>query len=522
MSTDETQPYDRLEAALLEYELAREQGKPPDRDAFLVKYADLADKLGPLFDAVGQIEQVARPLRESQEGKLSLEIPSLDGYEILEEIGHGAQGVVYKARHLALNLIVALKLLRPDWLAGLDEPTRREAIEQFRTEAQAASRLQHPNRVHILDVKEDKGRPFIVMEFIQGCTLAEMLKRGGVSQLAVVEYLTSIAEALQDAHEHGIIHRDIKPGNILIERGEAKLTDFGLALMVSPDAAPAEQSVREQARMAGTLPYMSPEQTWNADRVTVLSDVYNLGATLYEALTGTPPFTANSPSELITKIRECEPDPPRRHRSNIDAELERICLRCLRKTPVERYTARELAEALRDFTHRLQDIERFPKLGTWMLATGPLHLVIDLVVWWMLQGSFWEPVVWLLMFSHYVKLFSVLLLAVPISGRQSPHWRDPWAIWVGHAVALRTGLAVPAREVILLMYSVVAALSGMAHFIEASKSPRTYYWGPIGFWLVGVVMLFHREAAPIYFGAYYTLGLLAYGLHLRKLGRQLG
>src|SRR5262245_64309595 len=140
----QTEPYDRLEAALVEYELAQEQGKALDRDAFLALYADLADELRPLFDAVTQIEQLARPLREALGGKPPLAVPAPDGYEVLELIAIGGMGVVYKARQTGTEQLVALKLLRPDWLAGLDELTRRQALEQFRIEARAAARLQHP------------------------------------------------------------------------------------------------------------------------------------------------------------------------------------------------------------------------------------------------------------------------------------------------------------------------------------------------------------------------------------------
>src|SRR5262249_31754612 len=153
---------------------------------------------------------------------------------------------------------------------------------------------------------------------------------------------------------------------------------------------PAEQSVRERARVAGTLPYMSPEQTQGADQVTVRSDVYSLGATLYETLTGTRPFTGTSRDELIKQILECEPDPLTRHNPNINSELERICLRCLHKNSEQRFaSAGELAEALRNYRTDSDYLKNFTTLGTLMIGLGPIHLVIDLVVYWMLQGSFW-------------------------------------------------------------------------------------------------------------------------------------
>jgi serine/threonine protein kinase len=537
----QTEPYDRLEEAFVEYELAREQGKALDRDKFLAQYPDLADELGPLFDAVPRVEQILCPLRESLGGKLPLALPALDGYEILEEIGHGAMGVVYKARQKGIEQLVALKLLRPDWLAGLDESIRREALEQFRNEGRAAARLQHPNRVRILHSGEHEGRSFYAMELIEGCSLADKLKRpGGVTKEKVVEYLASIAGAVQDAHDRGILHRDIKPGNILIDEptDEAKLTDFGLAMIAPPVAGAAEQSVREQKRVVGTLPYMPPEQTQDADAVTVHSDVYSLGATLYEALTGVQPFTGNSRVELLDKIRKCEPERPHKHNRDINPQLERICLRCLCKVPEERFTARELAESLRDWEKRLHYIRIFTAAGTGTIVWGQILLLTNLVIYWMLQGSFWEPGVWLLIFFPSVvrncadnlwryRMDNLCRYRRGHGG--PPGWREWSTLWGGClaasamiAVALRTGVAVPARDVILVMYPVFAALLGWGFFIEASKMAWKMSWGPIGFWLLFVIMLFHREAAPIYYGVYYALASLAYGLYLRKLGKQLG
>jgi serine/threonine-protein kinase len=529
-STEPYEPDDRLHEAIASFEQARDDGLNPDPAEWLDRYPDVAERLWRYFADCKRLVRRAEPLRPPAP-VAGLPRP-FGAYELLEEIGRGGMGVVYKARQPGTDQLVALKLLRPDWLARLDEPTRRLALEQFRNEARAAARLQHRNRVRILHLGEHEGRPFYAMELIEGCSLADKLTRRGVSKEAGVTYLISIAEALQDAHDHGILHRDIKPGNILIDEQDdvAKLTDFGLAMSAPPGTGPAEQSVREQAQVAGTLPYMSPEQTQGADGVTVRSEVYSLGATLYETLTGTRPFTGAPPAELIARILDGKPDPPRRHNPNIDPELERICLRCLRKDQKQRFaTAGELAEALRNYRTDRDYLRNFTTLGTLMIGLGPINLVIDLVVYWMLQGSFWEPVVWLLMFSHCLLKFPALLLARRFPRQQGgPGRREYWMLWGGHivatvgiAVALRTELAVPPRDVILLMYSVFAALNGWAYFIEASKMSWKLSWGPVGFWLVGVAMLFHREAAPIYFGVYLALATVAYGLYLRKLGKQL-
>jgi hypothetical protein len=258
--------------------------------------------------------------------------------------------------------------------------------------------------------------------------------------------------------------------------------------------------------------------------------VYSLGATLYEALAGTPPFTGTSRAKLLARIRDGEPEPPRRHNPDIDLELERICLRCLCKEPEQRFaSARELATALDNYRTDRDYLSNFTTRGTTIIVWGQIHLAINLVIYWMLQGSFWEPGVWLLIFFPSVVRSYEYNLGQASRRQGGLSRRQTWALWGGCiaatamiAVALRTGLAVPARDVILVMYPIFAALVGWVFFIEASKMAWKMSWGPIGFWLLFVIMLFHREAAPIYYGVYYALASLAYGLYLRKLGKQLG
>ncbi len=538
-SIAKTRPYqpERLEEALAEFEQAREEGRSLDREAFLARYPGLTAELGPLLQAAERIDQVARPLRQALEGRAVAPFPQLEEYTILEEIGRGGMGVVYKARQKGTEQIVALKMLHPDWIERLDLDSQHKAIGQFQFEVQAAARLRHPNRVRILHLGQQDGRPFYAMELIEGKSLAEKIKQAeGVSKEAALRYLASIAEAVHEAHQRGILHRDLKPHNILIDErtDEALLSDFGLAKMDRP--APAvevcEESVRSQVRLAGTIPYMSPEQTEDADRVTPASDVYSLGATLYELLTGKPPFEGKSRQELIDRIRYKKVVPPRKRRPGVSPRIEAICLKCLEKDPEERYrTALEFAQELRRYLQDVRHAGNFVGMGTLMLVLAPVVLLINLGVYLLIQHNAWEPFIWLLMFSMYPALFSVFLLAPPKdSGHEGAlSRRELWGIWGGKlfaalsiSIALRVHFATEPKTALLLVYPVFAALSGMAVFAWVSKMPRVLYLLAAGCWFTGIYMMIGRlERAPLYYGLACLVGCSIWGLYLRKLGKEL-
>ncbi len=529
MPTTETTAWltaDPLAEALAEYEMAHDEGRPLDRQAFLEQHAAVAADLAPLLDALERIDALARPFRSAMEGKPSLPFPHLEGYEILQEIGRGGMGVVYKARQKGTEQLVALKMLRPGSVG-------QEIVEQFRIEAQAAARLRHPNRVRILHLGEHEGQPFYAMELIDGCSLAEKASQpNGLSKGAAVKYLASVAEAAHEAHQHGILHRDVKPHNILIDQSsdEALLADFGLARMSSPLAA-GEGNVRQHARLAGTLPYMSPEQTQDADSVDERSDVYSLGATLYELLTGTPPFQAESRQQLLDKIRHEEPIPIRQRRPDVSPRIEQICLKCLEKRPEHRYpTALELAHELRRYLREVHVASNFTTMGTLYVVLGPVVLFINLLVFLLLRIHYSEPVIWLVIFSMYPALFSVFLLA-PRSevGQESAITRlELWSIWGGKmfaaisiSIAMRVAFPHEPERVLHLVYPVFAALSGMAAFAMCSKMEWKLYALPATVWLVGIAMAFYLEWAPILYGILCCLGLPCFGLYLRRLGKEL-
>jgi TolB-like protein/Tfp pilus assembly protein PilF len=259
-------------------------------------------------------------------------------YELLEEIGRGGQGVVFRARQKSLNRLVALKVI------GLGQWATKAHVKRFRLEAEAAARLNHPCIVPIHEVGERDGACYFSMGLIEGGQLDAVLKREPMPIRRAVELIVKLARTVEYAHGHGILHRDIKPGNVLLDnKGEPHLTDFGLARLVE-----TESSVTHTLDVLGTPSYMAPEQAvGNNAAVSSATDVYGLGAVLYELLTGQPPFAGGTTYETIKLLLDTEPRQPRLLNPKIDRDLSTICLKCLEKDPKHRYSsALALAEDL--------------------------------------------------------------------------------------------------------------------------------------------------------------------------------
>jgi len=276
--------------------------------------------------------------------------PAPPGYEILGELGRGGMGVVFKARQLQLNRIVALKMVRDGSFASQEQRLR------FLIEAEMAARVKHPHIAQVYEIGAFENRPYYALEFVAGGSLSEQFRRQRPTPREAAQLVEVLARAVQAAHAQGIVHRDLKPANVLVEAdGTPKITDFGLAKRVTDDPGATPLALTSVGVIVGTPAYMAPEQALGNSRDAGPSaDVYALGAILYEALTTRPPFSGANPLEVLEKVRNVDPTSPRQFCANLPRDLEVICLKCLRKSPAHRYaSAAELADELRRFAeHR--------------------------------------------------------------------------------------------------------------------------------------------------------------------------
>jgi eukaryotic-like serine/threonine-protein kinase len=265
----------------------------------------------------------------------------LGDYELLEEIARGGMGVVYRARQLSLNRIVALKVVLHGPFSSAD------FVRRFRHEAHVVAGLRHPNIVAIYDVGEHGGNHFLSLEFVEGQSFAELVRERPLPAKRAANYLKTIAEAVEHAHQHGVLHRDLKPSNILLDVfDQPRVTDFGLAKLVNCDS-----DLTVTGQVLGSPNYMPPEQAAGSlSDSTPASDVYSLGAILYELLTGRPPFQGETLQSILGQVQNAEPVLPRRLSPGTPVDLETICLKCLQKEPARRYaSAQELADDLGRF-----------------------------------------------------------------------------------------------------------------------------------------------------------------------------
>jgi WD40 repeat protein/tRNA A-37 threonylcarbamoyl transferase component Bud32 len=349
-----------LEEVLGDYMQRLDRGESVEREQLLARHPELADELRSYFTVADEVERLGRPCiaaeRAGQPPTEPLLLPAAEraaaragrprrvgDYELLEQIGEGGMGVIYRARQPGLRRVVALKMIRADRL------TSPADVLRFRSEAEAVASLDHPNIVPIYEVGEHLGHPFFSMKLIEGGSLARRLGQTAPPPRAAASLLAAVARAVHYAHQRGLLHRDLKPANILLEPdGRPVVTDFGLAKRLAPRAEDA--SLTQQGMVVGTPSYMAPEQAATRAGVTTAADVYALGAILYEMLTGRPPFRAENPLETLRQLQDREPIPPRTLDRRIDRDLETVCLKCLQKDPQRRYAS---AQALAD------DLERW-------------------------------------------------------------------------------------------------------------------------------------------------------------------
>lgn len=466
-------------------------------------------------------------------------------YEILGEIARGGMGVVFRARQGRLNRVVALKMILAGALAsGLD-------VRRFYTEAEAAAQLDHVGIVPIYEVGEHDGRHFFSMALIDGESLHELLKQGPLPPREAAELLIGVAEAVSYAHARGIVHRDLKPQNILLDAaGHPKVTDFGLAKRLDRD-----EGLTATGNILGTPAFMAPEQAEGKREVGPAADVYSLGAILYAALTGRPPFQhETSMLEVLRQVLEERPIPPQQLNPSVPLELQAICLQALEKDPAQRYTScADLAADLR----RWLDGEAVLASGqSWKAAVirtlgrsrddVKLHSWSSMLLWFAAivfpaeAGIFWHALggpPYHFLTAILIRGGQYLALAAVFFAYRSA-WRNTasavaeqvWGLWLGFIIACNlVALSVfqlqpiiaPGRPVeTLVCYPYFALLSGLL-FIALGREfwGYCYLFGGL-FFVLAVLFPYCLPIAPLLFGGLWALILVLLGLRLRRLSAQ--
>ena len=571
--------HDEQLASVIEH-LAAEQraGRVADIDAAARDHPTLADELRALW-AVAQFAYLARVPQPTAafepagtltpsfaDDPTTLATPStlpraFGDFELLEEVGRGGMGVVYRARQKSLNRIVALKMVREAHLATDADRAR------FRTEAEAAARLKHPNIVTVYEVGMAGGQAYLCMEFVGGPTLADKVRADGpLPPRAAAHLVAQIARAVEHAHAEGILHRDLKPANILLGKDEGgrmkdegrsiqdeqpssrasgmdssfilhpssfepKVSDFGLAKKIDNSG-----SLTRTGAVVGTPSYMSPEQAAGRKDLTPAADVYALGAILYELLTGRPPFQAAHPVDTLLLVLEQEPVPPRYLNPTVDRELELVCLKCLQKPAELRYpTAAALAADLEAYaagqpvaaapsglrffiarlfreTHHADVLENWGKLWMWHSAMiFLLCLSTQVMAWSGLTHHLWFMSVWSGgLVAWGVVLWQLRKAAGPVLfvERQIAH---AWAAGVCASISMfwiEWLIPLPA----LTLSPAVAVAAGMVMMFKAGLlSGRFYIWAALNF-VAAVIMPLVPEASILLFGGVSALSFFVPGL----------
>lgn len=468
-------------------------------------------------------------------------------YELLEELGRGGMGVVYKARQKDLDRIVALKMiLRGDMASPAD-------LARFRAEAEAAAQLHHPHIVPVYDVGEIDGRPFFSMKLIEGTTLARRVLAGPLPSRMAAEMLAPICRAIADAHRRGVLHRDLKPSNILIDNeGLTYVSDFGLAKRVKPEESTSQSagllSLTQTGAILGTPSFMAPEQAaGNRGEVNAASDIYSLGAILYVMLTGRPPFQAESAVDTVLMVLEQDAVPPRMLNPKVDPDLEMIALKCLQKPQDLRYaTADALAEDLEAYlanepiaarsthlsqiitlafreTHHAAVLENWGLLWMWhSLVVFSLCLLTNVMQWSGIVERWPYATLWTVGVSAWAMIFWELRRrSGPITfvERQIAH------LWAGSSFSsmLLFGLEALLDLPVLLLSPVLGLIAGNLFLAKAGILSGKFYIQAIALYATALVMaIVTRLPVPDFgvtlFGIVLAISFFAPGL---KYYRQL-
>ncbi|MBI1249670.1 protein kinase [bacterium] len=546
MAIDQDQRDQQL-AQLLDALTERVQrGEPVDLEDVIKQHPHLADDLKEVWGAVMLADAVALNLSVTQPAaderpipeKLSqLKLPVRFGdYELLEEIGRGGMGVVYRARQVSLNRTVAVKMILKAQLASEDELTR------FLAEAESAARLSHPGIVPVYEVGQRDGRYYFSMKYIEGETLSERLARGPMPGKEAAQLMRVVASAVHEAHRHGILHRDLKPSNILIDKnGHPVVTDFGLAKQVTSDV----DSITRSGAILGTPAFMAPEQaSGNRGAVGVASDVYGLGTILFAMLTGQPPFQGRTPVDVLLKVLEQDPPMPHEVYPRVDRDLEMITLRCMQKPIDLRYPSAELLgrdleaylndEAIsarsgqflqvvsRLFreTHNAHVLENWGLLWMWHSLVLFICCVLTQILQWNHDTNRWHYVgIWTVISGIWAACFWWLrrrMGPVTFVERQIAHVWGSGLIGVALLFPIEWLLDLPP----LALSPLLAIISGMIFLIKGGILTGLFYFQALALFACSFPMALYPDIAHLLFGvvsagSFFIPGLQYYRQRLR-------
>lgn len=513
-------------------------GERVDLDRICHQYPQYADELRQLWGTVLVTEAIGSQQSSNQISELetsaAFELPADFGeYQLLEELGRGGMGVVYRAKHRPSANQVALKMVLQGELAS---PT---TIKRFRLEAQAAKGLNHPNIIKITDVGQHEGRAYFCMQLIAGETLSQRLLRGPLSARQAARILAPVSHAIEFAHQNGILHRDLKPSNILLDADETPyLVDFGLARHEQTEG----ESLTRTGSVIGTPAYMAPEQAaGDRGRVAPTSDVYSLGAILYHMLTGRPPFQAASPVDTVLMLLEQDPIAPRVLNRQADRELEMVAMRCLQKPQDLRYrTAGELARDLDTYlaggtvsarlgrfghvissllseTHHAGVMENWGLLWMWhSLALFVACFCTQTMKWAGVESRWYYWLLWIAGFGAWAIVFWWLRRRrgpVTFVERQIAH------LWLGSIICI--GAMFPLEGYMdlppLKLSPILALVSGTVFLVKASILSGSFYVYAIVLYATAFLMAAFPEFDLLIFGLVSAACFFFAGLKYHRL-----
>lgn len=539
-------PKEELLSRLLDSLLSTEKGSASDIDSECLAHPEVAQELRELWAASCFVDAFAKPNTSPDVGgnpapppRTHEPLPKVFGnFELIEELGRGGMGIVFKAWQRNLGRMVALKMIQRGLHVGSEETAR------FQAESRAIALLEHPNIVPVHEAGVEDGHPYFSMRFIEGETLSQRLAGGPIKPREAASLIAKVANAVQHAHDRGVLHRDLKPSNVLIDReGHPLVTDFGLAKRTTEEDARITPLTQPGA-ILGTPAYMAPEQvTGSRGEVGPASDVYSLGVMLYEMVTGRPPFRAASPVDTLLLVLEQDPVRPKLLNPKVDSDLELICLKCLQKVPELRYkSAGDLARDLEAWGRGETPSVRSLSLGSianvfsrifgethhavvlenwgWLWMMHSIMILLQCTAtWYMSSAGVENPGGYILLWGGGLILWGTIFWGLRKRGgpvlfveRQVAH------IW---AAAVISTIGVFFTEIllgipVLTLSPLLALIAGTVFFTKAGILSGEFYPSAIALYLTTVPMTIWPAYAQLIFGTVSAICFFVPGLKYQR------